>query len=267
MNSLTGAHRIPHLHPGAPRALLNGSAGLIPGCATPAGAGLCEMVHFKPEILPWARAEQPSSNSQHHFPWKGGALGGGGGSSAPVPQRGWAGLTGVKPKTGLRGVKNPKLGSGRCETQNCLCSGSVKLHCPVEGWECTPGTAAHPVPGCAELSGAAVSKCLQEESVINSVCVSQLSLVPGLGGVCPRQGELCLGRSQGWSCSLGTQGHRTLPEGKGMDGATLALRWQCLCQGSVLVPRSGSAWQQRGPLKSPGTAPGKALLPGQGPLT
>lgn len=131
MNSLTGAHRIPHLHPGAPRALLNGSAGLIPGCATPAGAGLCEMVHFKPEILPWARAEQPSSNSQHHFPWKGGALGGGGGSSAPVPQRGWAGLTGVKPKTGLRALLNPKL-SLLWVSETPLPGGRVGMH----AWHC-----------------------------------------------------------------------------------------------------------------------------------
>lgn len=45
----------------------------------------------------------------------------------------------------------------------------------VEGWECTAGAAAHPVPVCAELPGAA------EECEINSsVCVSQVSLIAGL---------------------------------------------------------------------------------------
>lgn len=154
------------------------------------------MAHFKPELLPCTQAEQPSSDSQHHFPGKGGV------GAAQCWYHSRAGLgsgCGLNLKLSLLWVSEIPLPGGR-----------VGMHY----WNCCSS--------CASVCGAVWSCGVQvfaEECVINSsVCVLN-SLIPGkqrgrgtgLGRVCLRQGqrqpELRLGRSQGWSCSLGIHGH------------------------------------------------------------
>lgn len=129
-----------------------------------------------------------------------------------VSQQG--GLRGVKPRTGSA-LGQWKGGNALLELQPPLCQCGLswlQLLCPSE--------------------------------INSSVCVSELSLVPGMeqGWVCPRQGELSC--AQGWSCSLGSQGQGQSLRDRG--GTVPPLSCAELCQGSVL---------QWGPLKSHGSCP------------